>query len=88
MNNSIPEIIESSVSFSNNVLKREEECQINLNVTDIDPLTIPENITVTLYIVNSVGDEMSPIILDNNGDWTFSGTFKIAKNQPNPELNP
>ena len=82
VNNSIPEIIESSVSFSNNVLKREEECQINLNVTDIDPLTIPENITVTLYIVNSVGDEMSPIILDNNGDWTFSGTFKIAKNQP------
>jgi hypothetical protein len=82
VNNSVPEIIESSVVFSHSTLKRVEECQVSLNVTDNDPLTIPENITVTLKLINSLGEELSPIILDNNGDWTFSGTFEIAKNQP------
>ena len=82
VNNSVPEIIGSSVDFSTHTLKREAECQVDLNVTDIDPLTTPENITVSLKLINSMGEELSPIILDNNGDWTFSGTFKIAKNQP------
>jgi hypothetical protein len=82
VNNSVPEIIGSSVDFSHSILKREEECKVSLNVSDIDPLTTPENITVTLKLINSLGEELSPIILDNNGDWTFSGTFKVAKNQP------
>ena len=80
--NSIPRIIESSVEFSHETLKREEECQINLNVSDADPLTTPENITVTLKVINSQGEELSPIVLDNNGDWTFSGTLEISKTQP------
>jgi hypothetical protein len=82
VNNSIPEIIESSVDFSHTTLKRDEECQVSLNVSDIDPLTTPENITVTLKLINSLGEELSPIILDDNGDWTYSGTFKVATNQP------
>lgn len=80
--NSVPRIIESSVDFSHDLLKREEDCQINLNVTDSDPLTTPENLTVTLKITNSEGEELPPLILDNNGDWTFNGSFKIAKDQP------
>ena len=80
--NSVPEIIESSVDFSHTILKREEECQVSLNVSDIDPLTTPENITVALKLINSFGEELSPIILDDNSDWTYSGTFKVAKNQP------
>jgi len=80
--NSIPEIIESSVDFSHTTLKREEECQVSLNVSDIDPLITPENITVSLKLINSLGEQPSPIILDSNGDWTYSGTFKVAKNQP------
>jgi len=80
--NSIPRIVESTVEFSHDVLKREEECEINLQVADADPLTIPENITVTLKVTNSQGEELSPIILENNDDWTFTGTLKISKTQP------
>ena len=82
VNNSIPEIIDSSVHFSQSTLKREEKCRVSLNVTDSDPLTTPENITVTLKLTNSLGEDLSPIILVNNGDWTFNGTFEIAKTQP------
>jgi hypothetical protein len=80
--NSVPKIVESSINISSDILKREEECTINLNVTDGDPLTVPENITLTLKIRTSGGVELTPQEFDNNGDWTYSITFSIAKNHP------
>ena len=78
----IPIIVEASVNFSLNPLKRDEDCELNLNVTDIDPLTVPENITVTLKLQAPDGQNLSPLTLTNNEDWTFSRTFSIAINRP------
>ncbi len=78
----VPTIVEASIDFSKNPLKRAEDCELNLNVTDIDPLTGPENITVTLKLKASNGQDLSPLTLTNNNDWTFSRTFSISINRP------
>jgi len=77
-----PIIVEASIDFSINPLKRAEDCELNLNVTDIDPLTGPENITVTLILKASNGQDLSPLTLTNNNDWTFSRTFSISIDRP------
>ena len=78
----VPTIVEASINISLNPLKRNEECVINLNVTDIDPLTVPENISVTLKIQAPDGQNLSPLTFTNNEDWTFSRTFSISINRP------
>ena len=78
----VPTIVEASINISLNPLKRNEDCVINLNVTDIDPLTVPENITVTLKIQAPDGQNLSPLTFTNNEDWTFSRTFSISINRP------
>ncbi len=77
-----PTIVEASVNISINPLKRNEECEINLNVTDIEPLTSPENITLTLILQAPDGQKLSPLLFTNNEDWTFSRTFIIAISKP------
>ena len=78
----VPTIVETSVNFSINPLKRGEECELHLNVTDIDPLTIPENITVTLKLQAPNGQNLTPLTFTNNDDWTFSRTFSISIDRP------
>ena len=78
----VPTIVETSVDFSIDPLKRGEDCELNLNVTDIDPLTIPENITVTLKLQAPNGQNLTPLTLTNNDDWTFSRTFSIEIDRP------
>ena len=78
----IPTIVEASIDFSLNPLKRNEDCVINLNVTDMDPLTVPENITVTLKLQASNGQNLSLLTFTNNEDWTFSRTFSISIDRP------
>jgi hypothetical protein len=80
--NSLPEIVVSSVEFSTLSLKRAEDCTLNLNVTDVDNYTIPENITVSLIIQDSTGILDDPIQLTNNNDWTFTTTFSIDIAKP------
>lgn len=80
--NSLPEIVESSVELSIFPLKRAEDCTLNLNVTDVDNYTIPENITVSLVIQDSTGISEDPIQLTNNNDWTFTTTFSIDIAKP------
>jgi hypothetical protein len=80
--NTFPEIVEDSVDFSIFPLKRAEDCTLNLNVTDVDPYTIPENITVSLIIQDSTGITDDPIQLTNNNDWTFTTTFSIDIAKP------
>lgn len=80
--NSLPEIVESSVEFSVSPLKRDEDCTLNLNVTDVDTYTLPENVTVSLTIQDSTGILDTPIQLNNNGDWTYTTTFSIDIDKP------
>lgn len=80
--NSLPEIIESSIEFSVSQLKRDEDCILNLNVTDIDTYTLPENVSVSLTIQDSTGIKDAPIQLTNNNDWTYTTTFSIDIDKP------
>ncbi len=80
--NSDPEIELSTIEFSSATIKREEDCILTLNVSDHDYATVPENLTVSIIIKDSFGFSQSAIILDNNDDWSFTTTFKIAANKP------
>jgi hypothetical protein len=81
--NTMPEIVESSVEFSVYPLKRAEDCTLNLNVTDDDTYTLPENITVSITIQTSFGVLAGPPIeLTNNNNWTFTTTFSIDITKP------
>ncbi len=80
--NSLPEIVEPSIDFSVNPLLRTEDCVLNLNVTDEDKYTSPENLTVFLTIQDSTGIQDTPIQLTNNNNWSFSTTFSIGIAKP------
>jgi len=80
--NTIPEISVPTVKFSINPLKRAEDCIVTLNVTDEDPNTLPENLTVSMVIQTSTGELLAPIELTNHNNWTFSTTFSVATNKP------
>lgn len=80
--NSPPEVVTTSVNFSKTELKRTENCQINLNVSDIDPNAKAGRTNVSLILITSTGLRESPILLTNNKDWTFEKTFSVATNKP------
>ncbi|MFX1494837.1 MAG: hypothetical protein ACFFBZ_11190 [Promethearchaeota archaeon] len=80
--NSIPQISESSVNFSLQEFKRDEDCHISLNVSDADPTTRPGYLNVSLVLITSIGQKETPYQLSNNKDWTFDGTFSIDINKP------
>ena len=80
--NTLPEISVPTVKFSINPLKRAEDCIITLNVTEEDPNTLPENLTVSMVIQTSTGELLAPIELTNHNNWTFSTTFSVATNKP------
>ena len=80
--NTLPEISVPTVKFSINPLKRTEDCIVTLNVTDEDPNTLPENLTVSMVIQTSTGELLAPIELTNHNNWTFSTTFSVATNKP------
>jgi len=80
--NTLPEISLSTVKFSKDHIKREEDCIISLNATDQDTDTLPENLTVSMVIQTSTGELLAPIELTNHNNWTFSTTFSVATNKP------
>ncbi|MFW9782552.1 MAG: hypothetical protein ACFFFB_09755, partial [Candidatus Heimdallarchaeota archaeon] len=80
--NSVPEIIIPSVNFSKFEFKRTEECQISLNISDIDPNAKAGRTNVSLILITPMGLRESPILLTNNKDWTFEKTFSIAADKP------
>ncbi|TET04536.1 MAG: hypothetical protein E3J90_01075 [Promethearchaeota archaeon] len=79
--NTLPQISVPTVKFSVNPLKRAEDCIITLNVTEEDPNTLPENLTVSMVIQTSTGELLAPIELTNHNNWTFSTTFSVATNK-------
>lgn len=80
--NSAPQIVISSVNFSLEEFKREEDCRIELNVSDADPNARSSYTNVSLILTDPTGEKLSPILLRNNRDWTFDKTFKINANRP------
>jgi hypothetical protein len=80
--NFLPEIVVPSISFSKDPIKRAEDCTLNLNVTDDDTYTLPENLTVFMTIQTSIGELEAPIELINNNNWTFTTTFSIDITKP------
>ena len=80
--NSIPQISKSSVNFSLQEFKRDEDCHISLNVSDADPNTRPGYINVSLILITPIGQKETPYQLSNNKDWTFDGTFSIDIDKP------
>jgi len=72
-----PHIVISSVDFSPQEIKRIEDCTVSLNISDDDLETFPENITVSMNLKQPNGQLISPIILTNNDDWSFTTTFSI-----------
>lgn len=80
--NSLPEIVVPSISFSKDPIKRAEDCTLNLNVTDDDTYTLPENLTVSMTIQTSIGELEARIELINNNNWTFTTTFSIDITKP------
>ncbi len=80
--NSLPEILVPSITFSKDPIKRAEDCILNLNVTDDDTYTLPENLTVSMTIQTSIGELGAPMYLTNNYNWTFTTTFSIDITKP------
>ena len=80
--NTLPEVSLSTVKFSKDPIKREEDCIISLNATDQDTNTLPENLTVSMVIQTATGELLTPIELTNHNNWTFSTTFSVAANKP------
>jgi len=80
--NTAPEIIASSINFSSTTIKRLENCKVEVLISDVDPLTTPDNISVVLKITTPTGQELSPITFNNLGNWRYNTTFKIKGNKP------
>jgi len=82
--NSIPEIIVDTINFSSDIIKRDEECTVTLNITDGDRGidTFAENMSVIITIQDSRGIKTTPTPMTNKGDWTFEYTFSIAISKP------
>jgi len=78
--NSDPEIDESSIRFSPSEVFRTEDCEISLNVTDIeDPSQI---LDVSMTLEDPEGDFVATIILDHTTNNNFSKQFSIPAGRP------
>ncbi|MHA2267011.1 MAG: hypothetical protein ACXAB8_04360 [Promethearchaeota archaeon] len=78
--NSDPNIEVSSIRFSPTTVFRTEECEISLNVTDIEDAS--QYLTVSITLDDPEGDFVSNIQLTFNGDHNFSKLFSIPAGNP------
>ncbi|MFW9999871.1 MAG: hypothetical protein ACFE9Q_02545 [Candidatus Hodarchaeota archaeon] len=73
-------VITSIVNLSHSELFRTDECIVTLNSTDLE--TAPENLTLTMYIKDSEGDEVLQEVLQYEGGNSFSDKFIIPWYRP------
>ena len=73
-------IITSIVNLSHSELLRTDECIVTLNATDLE--TAPENLTLTMYIKDSEGDDVLQEVLQHEGGNSFSDKFNIPWYRP------
>jgi hypothetical protein len=73
--NSDPTIDIDSITFSATSVKRAEECEITMNITDIEDL--PQNLDVSMEIEDPFGNLVTTIDIDHNVENNFSKEFSI-----------
>ncbi len=78
--NTNPTIISESIKFSPAIILRTEDCEIILNATDIENNST--DLEVTLFLNDSFGAFLNPILLVYQGNNTFSQTFSIPAGAP------
>ena len=78
--NSDPIIDDSSLSFSQSDVFRAEECEISINITDIEDPS--QDIDVTMTLEDPEGDLVATITLDYNTGNNFSKLFSIPAGRP------
>lgn len=78
--NSEPNIISSSINFTPSEIFRDEECEITLNITDIED--IPSNLDVSMSIVDPKGIFVDTVQIDHKSGNIFSTKFTITARKP------
>lgn len=78
--NSAPNIDGSSIRFSRSEVFRDEECEISLNVTDIEDPSQVLDISMTLE--DPEGDFIASLTIDHNTGNNFSRQFSIPAGSP------
>ena len=74
--NSEPIIDIASIIISPTSVKRAEDCEITLNITDIEDL--PQNLDVDMDIEDPLGNLVTTITIDYNTENNFSKVFSIS----------
>ena len=78
--NSEPIIDIASIIFSPTSVKRAEDCEITLNITDIEDL--PQNLDVSMDIEDPLGNLVTTVTIDHNTENNFSKVFSIPAGRP------
>jgi hypothetical protein len=78
--NSQPFIDESSISFSPSEVLRTEDCEISLNVTDIEDPS--QDLDVNMDIEDSEGNLVATLMIDHISDNNFTKLFSIPAGRP------
>jgi hypothetical protein len=78
--NSQPFIDDSSISFSLSEVLRTEDCEISLNVTDIEDPS--QDLDVSMELEDSEGNLVETITIDHSSGNNFSKLFSIPAGSP------
>jgi hypothetical protein len=78
--NSNPIIDISSIIFSPTSVKRAEDCEISLNITDLED--IPKHLDVNMDIEDPLGNLVTTVSIDYNSENNFSKVFSIPAGRP------
>jgi len=73
-------IITSEIDLSPDEILRTEDCVVSVNVTDIETPT--DELTITVNVQDSEGEEVTEKTLGHRGDNLFTVSFTIPSNRP------
>lgn len=77
--NSNPRIT-SNINLTPAEVFRTDECTVSLNATDIE--TAAENLTITMYVQDSEGEDVLEDVIEHKSGNSFSDKFNIPLNHP------
>ncbi|MFX1479268.1 MAG: hypothetical protein ACFFCI_14135 [Promethearchaeota archaeon] len=78
--NTAPNIIESSLNFSESIIYRSQEYDIKINATDIED--IPSDLEITVIMADPLGGLLPDFDLKHQEGNEFSGSFTIPAARP------
>ncbi|UCD01580.1 MAG: hypothetical protein JSV23_00715 [Promethearchaeota archaeon] len=73
-------VITSDIDLSSDEVFRTDDLTIFLNATDLE--TAAENLTVTMYVQDSEGEDLLEEVIEYESGNSFSGTFEVPWNRP------